>query len=229
MRLLTLTGPGGVGKTRLAVQVVRTLLDEFANGAVMVSLAPISDPELVVSAVAQALGLREGGERTPLEQLETHLRDKQLLVFLDTFEHVAAVAPDLLALLAAGPDLKLLVTSRVVLHLSVEQEYVVPPLGLPDETHFADTELLTHSAAVALFVQRAAAVQPDFQLTDANAAAIAEICVRLDGLPLAIELAAARVKLRRRQHCDATRPSTAGPDRRTARRTGSTADAAKHT
>jgi predicted ATPase len=195
VRLLTLTGPGGVGKTRLAVQVVRTLLDEFAHGAVVASLASISDSTLVVSAVAQALGLRETGERPLLEQLETHLRDKQLLVFLDTFEHVVAAAPDLVALLAAGPELKLLVTSRVVLRLSGEQEYVVPPLALPDNTQLTDPELLARSPAVALFMQRAAAIQPDFQLTKANAAAIAEICARLDGLPLAIELAAARVKL----------------------------------
>jgi predicted ATPase/DNA-binding CsgD family transcriptional regulator len=194
VRLLTLTGPGGVGKTRLAVQVARTLLNEFAHGAVMVSLAPINDPALVVSAVAQALGLRETGERPLLELLEAHLRDKQLLVLLDTFEHVVAAAPDLVALLAAA-NVKLLVTSRVMLHLSGEQEYAVSPLAVPEVTYRADHELFTRCPAVALFLQRASAVKPDFQLADANAAAIAEICARLDGLPLAIELAAARVKL----------------------------------
>lgn len=195
MRLLTLTGPGGVGKTRLAVQVARTLLDEFANGVVMVSLAPINDPALAVSAVAQALGLREIGERPLLELLEIHLRDKQVLLLLDNFEHLVAAASDLAVLLAAGPNLKLLVTSRVVLHLSGEQEYVVPPLALPDARSSDGRELFTRCAAVALFVQRASSVQPNFQLTDENAVAIAEICTRLDGLPLAIELAAARIKL----------------------------------
>lgn len=195
VRLLTLTGPGGVGKTRLAVQVARTLLDEFAHGAIVVSLAPINDPALVVSAIAQALGLRETGERPLLELLELHLRDRQVLVILDTFEHVVAAASDLVMLLAAGPNVKLLVTSRVMLHLSGEQEYVVPPLALPEVTYSADRELFTRCAAVALFMQRASAVQPDFQMTDANATAIAEICARLDGLPLAIELAAARIKL----------------------------------
>jgi predicted ATPase/DNA-binding CsgD family transcriptional regulator len=195
VRLLTLTGPGGVGKTRLALQVATTLLDEFADGVVVVSLAPLSDPVLVVSTIAQTLGLGEAGERPLLEQVEVHLRSRQLLLLLDSFEHVVAAAPVLVELAAACPDIKLIVTSRVVLHVSGEHEYVVPPLELADTNESFNLETLRQCAAVDLFVQRATAIKPDFALSDANAAIVAGICARLDGLPLAIELAAARIKL----------------------------------
>jgi predicted ATPase len=194
-RLLTLTGPGGVGKTRLALRVAKDLTDDFADGVRFVSLAPIWDPELVVSTTAKALGLREAGGRPLLERLKAYLSDKRLLLLLDNFEQVAEAAPALMALLLACPDLKVLVTSRERLHLSGEHEYPVPPLGLPDLVELPGPDALSRYEAVALFIERARAAKPDFRLDGANAAAVAELCVRLDGLPLAIKLAAARVKL----------------------------------
>ncbi len=195
VRLLTLTGTGGVGKTRLGLQVATQLLDDFANGVSFISLAPISDPNLVIPTIAQALGIKESGARPLLDLLKASLRDKHLLLLLDNFEQVVTAAPRLSDLLVGCPDLKLLVTSRAVLHLSAEQELAVPPLALPDFTHFPESEALLQYAAVALFLQRAQAVKPDFQFTKGNAHVIAEICIRLDGLPLTIELAAARIKL----------------------------------
>jgi predicted ATPase/DNA-binding CsgD family transcriptional regulator len=195
VRLLTLTGPGGIGKTRLALQVARELLPSFADGVFFVPLAPVSDPEQVMPALAQALGLRETGDWPLLERLYIALREKHLLLLVDNFEQVTAAAPRLLELLAHCPAVKLLVTSRAVLHLRGEYEFAVAPLTLPDPEHVADSDALAQSAAVALFVQRAQALKPDFQITPANARAVAEICARLDGLPLAIELAAARIKL----------------------------------
>ena len=195
MRLLTLTGPGGTGKTRLGLQVAAELSDRFADGVFFVNLAPISDPELVVPAIAETLGIREGAGRSLLERLKEELRQKQMLLLLDNFEQVVSAAVQVVDLLAACPQLKVLVTSREVLHVRAEHEFPVPPLSLPDLKHLPDLAALSHYAAVALFIQRAQAVKPDFQLTNANARAIAEICVRLDGLPLAIELAAARIKL----------------------------------
>jgi DNA-binding winged helix-turn-helix (wHTH) protein len=195
VRLLTLTGPGGVGKTRLGLQVAAELLDAFASGVFFVPLAPISDPALVLSAVAQTLGIREKTGQGLRESLQDHLRDKQMLLLLDNFEHVVSGAPVVAALLATCSQLKVLVTSRVVLHLSGEHEFPVPPLALPDATHLPSAEALSRYAAVALFIQRACAVKPDFRVDNANAPALAEICVRLDGLPVAIELAAARSKI----------------------------------
>ena len=195
VRLVTLTGPGGVGKTRLGLQVATDLLDDLADGVCFVPLAPISDPDLVVPALAQTLGIKEAGERPLLDLLQAYVRDKHLLLLLDNFEQVAAAAPMLADLLAGCPQLKILVTSRAVLHIRGDHEFPVPPLALPDLTHLPESEMLSQYAAVALFLERAKAVRPDFQLTLANAHAIAEICVRLDGLPLAIELAAARIKL----------------------------------
>jgi predicted ATPase len=195
VRLLTLTGTGGIGKTRLALQVATDLLVDFADGICFVSLAPVSDADLVVATMAQTLGLKDSGGQPPLELLKASLSEKHLLFLLDNFEQVLAAAPQLSELLVACPHLKLLVTSRAVLHLRGEQEFPVPPLALPDLTQLPESETLAQVAAVALFLQRAWATKPDLQLTAATARAIAEMCVQLDGLPLAIELAAARSKL----------------------------------
>ena len=192
---MTLTGPGGVGKTRLGMRLAEDLIGEFADGARFVSLAPVGDPELVVSAIAQALALEEAGERSLFERLKERLQDKRLLLVLDNFEHVAQAALVVTELLTACPRLKVLATSRQALHLSGEQEFPVPPLALPDLKRLPKTGDLLRSPAVALFVVRAQAVKPDFRLTGESAEAVAGICHRLDGLPLAIELAAARVRV----------------------------------
>src|SRR5436190_7783510 len=185
VRLVTLTGTGGVGKTRLSLQVATDLLDDFADGVCFVPLAPVSDPALVVATIARMLGVKEIGERALFDLLKAYLRDKRLLLVLDNFEQVLAAAPELSDLLAGCPQLKILVTSRAVLHIRGEHEFPVQPLALPDLTHLPESEALSQYAAVALFLQSAQAAKPDFQLTGANARAIAEICVRLDGLPLA--------------------------------------------
>ena len=195
VRLLTLLGAGGIGKTRLSLQVATQMRDQFADGVCFVPLAPIRDPALVLSAIAQVLDIRESGARPLLEQLKEALRHRQQLLLLDNVEQVVTVAPHLEELLAACPHLKLLVTSRATLHVQAEQIFPVPPLSLPDLLHLPASEALVHYAAVALFLQQARAMQPGFQLTATNARAVAEICVRLDGLPLAIELAAARIRL----------------------------------
>lgn len=195
VRLLTLTGPAGVGKTRLAREVAENLLPEFADGVFFVLLAPLTDPALVASAIAQTLGLREQGSQPLRETLVAHLRDKHLLLVLDNFEHLATAALLVADLLATCPALHLLVTSRVAVHVRGEHQLPVPPLTLPDPAQPPTAEALGQVAAVALFVQRARAVVPDFALTPDNAADVATICQRLDGLPLAIELAAARTLL----------------------------------
>jgi predicted ATPase/DNA-binding CsgD family transcriptional regulator len=195
VRLLTITGTGGVGKTRLALEVAGILRADFTDGICFVPLAPVSDPTRVMAAIAQSLGLWEAAEVPPEEQVHAALRDRHLLLLLDNFEQVITAAPPLARLLASCPSLSMLVTSRAALHLSGEHEFPVPPLALPDLTHLPEPETLTQQAAVRLFVVRTQAIQPTFHVTPANARAIAEICVRLDGLPLAIELAAARSKL----------------------------------
>jgi predicted ATPase/transcriptional regulator with XRE-family HTH domain len=195
VRLVTLTGPGGIGKTRLALNVTTALRDEVANGVHVVSLAPISDPALVIIAIAQVLALHERDTRAPLRRLQDYLRDKQLVLLLDNFEQVVDAAPLVAELLAAAPQLTVLITSRMLLRLSGEHEVAVPPLALPDRAHAVDPDRLIECAAVRLFVARAQAARSDFALTRTNAPAIAAICQRLDGLPLAIELAAARIKL----------------------------------
>jgi predicted ATPase len=195
VRLLTLTGPGGSGKTRLGLQVAAELLDHFGDGAVFVALAPVRDPALVASAVAQALGILATGGRPLLESVKEAVRDRQLLLVLDNFEQVLPAAPVVAELLAAGPRLKVLVTSRAVLGLYGEHNFLVPPLPLPDRQRLPPLEALPQYAAVALFIERATAARSDFRVTNANAPAIAEICHRLDGLPLGIELAAARARL----------------------------------
>jgi predicted ATPase/class 3 adenylate cyclase/DNA-binding CsgD family transcriptional regulator len=195
VRLLTLTGPGGIGKTRLALQTAADALQDFAHGAYFVNLAPISDSALVVATIAQTLGLTERGSRPLLESLKAELREQHLLLLLDNFEQVLSAAPQLAELLAACPKLKLLVTSREVLHLYGEHEYGVPPLALPDRHQLPPLERLRQYDAVRLFIERAQAAKADFAVTNESAPAVAKICHRLDGLPLAIELAAARVKL----------------------------------
>ena len=198
--LLTLTGPGGIGKTRLALQVAANLLDQFVDGVYFVSLAPIREAELVGVTIAQTLGVHEVGGQPLLESLQDYIQDRQMLLVLDNFEQVVAAAPLVGTLLAGCRRLKVLMTSLAPLHLYGEQEYSAPPLALPDAKRLSaigvdQLSSLGRVAAIALFVQRAGAVKPDFALTTANAAAVAEICISLDGLPLAIELAAAKLKL----------------------------------
>jgi predicted ATPase/class 3 adenylate cyclase/Tfp pilus assembly protein PilF len=195
VRLLTLTGPGGVGKTRLGLQVAAELLNDFADGVVFVPLAPVHTPSLVALTLAQALGVKETSHQTLEAQLQAYLRARQLLLLLDNFEQVVAAGPLIAELLAAAAQVKVLITSRAVLHLSSEHEFVVPPLALPDRQHRLSPQYLEQYAACTLFVQRAQAVRPDFQLDGATVPVVVEICYRLDGLPLAIELAAARSKL----------------------------------
>ncbi len=189
VRLLTLTGPGGVGKTRLAIELAADLDPAIADRAFFVPLAEVADPALVLTSLAQALQVREAGDRPLRANLIDALRDQRVLLVLDNFEQVRAAAVELPPLLAACPGLKLLVTSRASLDVTAEQEYPVPPLTLPSARQPPDRA----NPAIALFVQRATAMDPTFALSTANAAAVAEICRRLDGLPLAIELAAARI------------------------------------
>jgi predicted ATPase/DNA-binding CsgD family transcriptional regulator len=193
IRHVTLTGPGGVGKTRLALHVAAEVADAFPDGVWFVPLDPLRDPNLVVAAIAQALGLREMGARPLQDLVAEHLRERRALLILDNFEHVAAAAPTVAALLVTCPQLTLLVTSRGVLHLSGEHSFPVSPLMLPGTVVVPEVVDLLSCEAVRLFVARAQAVQPGFVLTEGNAAIVAALCVRLDGLPLAIELAAARV------------------------------------
>ena len=195
VRFLTLTGTAGIGKTCLAQKVATDLSEEFPHGVCLVQLAPLSDADLVVPAIAQTLGLRDVEEHSLFESLKAFLRDKHLLLLLDNFEQVLQAAPALVELLLACPSLKFLVTSRAVVHVESEYEFAVPPLSLPDPLHLPANEELLQYAAVALFVERAQMVKPTFVLSEDNAAAIAQICIRLDGLPLSLELAAARSKL----------------------------------
>ena len=197
LRLLTLTGPGGVGKTRLALQVAAEAGDRFADGVCFVPLAAVTHRALVVPAIAQAFGVRAAGNVPLLEALVRFLRGRDLLLVLDNFEHVAAAAPAVAGLLARCPRLRALVTSRMHLLVEGEQEFSVPPLAYPDPSALRSPSPsdVAGCAAVALFVARARAVNPGFALTEGNAAAVAEVCARLDGLPLAIELAAARSKV----------------------------------
>ena len=196
-RLLTLTGPGGTGKTRLALQLAAESLDQYPDGVWFVALEAVTDPELVPSVIATTIGATGGANRPPLEMLTEYLRDKRVLLVLDNFEQVLDAAPAIGQLLRELPELKVIVTSRIVLRVYGEQELVVPPLGLPSLGAAATVtaESASRSEAVRLFVERARAVQPAFMLTDANAAAVVEIVSRVDGLPLAIELAAARMRI----------------------------------
>src|SRR5204863_5509631 len=194
-RLLTLTGAGGTGKTRLALQVASSNLTRFADGASFVDLSSVTDPDLVPSAVAAALGVPEVPGRSILEGIRTHLRDRELLLIMDNFEQVARAAPLLEDRRTNAPRLTVMVTSRIVLSLRGEHEFEVPPLRPPDPDRVPDVLTLGRFEAVQLFTERALAVSPRFRVTEENASAVAEITARLDGLPLAIELAATRTKL----------------------------------
>jgi transcriptional regulator with XRE-family HTH domain len=196
VRLLTLTGTGGVGKTRLAVQAAREAAGLFPSGAVFVVLASLGDSSLVVPTVAQSLGLREAGGQAPHETLRTYLRQEQLLLVLDNFEHVLEAAPEVAGLIETCPKLSVMVTSRAPLRVRGEQEYLVPPLALPPSTIAPSVEELVGSASGRLFAERAREAFPAFELTSHNSGAVAAICWRLAELPLALELAAARVRLR---------------------------------
>ena len=194
-RLVTLTGPGGIGKTRLALQAAAELLDHFVDGVFWVDLAPLADPRLVMPTIAATLGVREMGTLSLRDALVAYFADKQVLLVLDNYEHLLAAAPVTADLLAAAPHLRVLATSRAPLRLQAEREYPVPPLPLPTAGQEQSLDELSGVAAIALFTQRAQAVKPDFALSEDNAQTVAAICQRLDGLPLAIELAAARVKV----------------------------------
>jgi predicted ATPase/class 3 adenylate cyclase len=195
-RLLTLTGPGGSGKSRLALRVAAELLTRYQDGSCFVDLSPVTDPALVPAAVANALGIPEAANRPILEEVKDHLRHRELLQVVDNFEQVAEAGPVIEELLTAAPKLRTMVTSRVVLSLRGEQEYAVPPLDVPDPERLPpDLSTLSAVEAVRLFSERARAASPRFTLTEQNAPAVAEITARLDGLPLAIELAATRTKV----------------------------------
>ncbi|MFZ0202021.1 MAG: protein kinase [Candidatus Sulfotelmatobacter sp.] len=196
-RLITLTGPGGIGKTRLALQVASRISDQFPGGVCFVSLSGVGDPGLIVPTIAQAVGGREAGNPSPQEGLKGCLGEVEqpMLLLLDNFEHLISAAPIVAQLLTTSPKLKVLVTSQAPLHVYGEHEFPVPPLELPDLKSIPPMEALSRLPAVALFVERAQAVKHEFALTKENAPAVAAICARLDGLPLAIELAAARIKL----------------------------------
>jgi predicted ATPase len=197
VQLVTLTGPGGIGKTRLALQVATDIAAEFPGGVCFVPLSVVADPGLIPSTIGQALGLHETGNQSPQESLKEHVSGlgQPMLLLLDNFEHLVSAAPVIAQLLTAGRKLKVAVTSQAPLHVYGEHEFPVPPLALPDLKSIPPLEVLSRLPAIALFVERAQAIRREFTLTRENAPAVAALCARLDGLPLAIELAAARIKL----------------------------------
>ena len=194
VRLVSLTGPGGTGKTRLGLEAGWALLDKFRDGVYFVDLAQVSDPSLVSTTTAHTIGIREGGGRPMLETLKDYLAGKEMLLIFDNFEQVTTAAADVSQLLAAAPLVNALVTSRSPIHLRGEHEYPVPPLQMPPDAH-QSLEQTLEVESVALFRQQARTVQPRFEITEENRAAVVGICRRLDGLPLAIEIAAARIKM----------------------------------
>jgi predicted ATPase/DNA-binding XRE family transcriptional regulator len=194
-RLLTITGTGGVGKTRLALQIATAAAGDYPDGAVMIPLAAVTDPALVASAIVQELGAARASGAPSEETLTQFLEDREALLVLDNFEQVVGAAPMVSDLLRSCPGLTLIVTSRVALHIEGEHEFPLAPLAVPDHPDTLSPDMLADNPAVALFVQRATSARPDFAMTTANAAATARLCERLDGLPLAIELAAARTRL----------------------------------
>ena len=196
VRLVTLTGPGGTGKSSLSLRLAREFLDDFPHGVFFIALTSINDPALVAPSMAQVLGIKEERGVPLMDSLKEFFRGKKILIVLDNFEQVISAAPLITDLMSSSPELEFLVTSRAALHLRGEYEFPVTPLSLPpDPTRLPPLTELTQYSAIALFASRAQALKPDFVLNEDNASAVAEICVRLDGLPLAIELAAARIKL----------------------------------
>jgi len=195
VRLLTLTGPGGTGKTRLSIQAAANLLESFGDGVFFVSLAPITDPNLVCSEITKTLEVQESASTLLTETLKRHLRAKQMLLVLDNFEQVLDAAPFVADLLQACPKLKIIVTSRALLEIRGEREFAVEPLALPDAERSQSPDQLCDYSAVAMFADRARLANPAFTITEENASDLAELCIRLDGLPLAIELAAARIRM----------------------------------
>ncbi|MGH2514590.1 MAG: ATP-binding protein, partial [Ktedonobacterales bacterium] len=195
VRLLTLVGPAGVGKTRLALELATQLAHVFADGVFFVDLALFSEPEHTFVAIARAIGVSERGSEPLRERVLAYLRTRHALLLLDNFEHLAAAAPLVASLMTSCPQIRVLVTSRAAVHVRSEYEFAVAPLALPDLANLPPTEALAQNPAVALFLARAQQIRADFALTPDNAATVAAICQRLDGLPLAIELAAARIKL----------------------------------
>ena len=194
VRLLTLVGPPGIGKTRLSIAVAARLSAHFRDGMSFVALDTVNDAQLVIATIGRSLGLKPSEKQPMAEAVAGYLRDKQLLLVLDNFEQVLDAGPEVLQLLSACPDLKALVTSREPLHAYGECRFQVPPLELPDRQRLPDLDVLAGLASVVLFTQRAQARKPDWVLTLENARTIAAICLHLDGLPLAIELAAARIE-----------------------------------
>ncbi|HSY33777.1 MAG TPA: protein kinase [Verrucomicrobiae bacterium] len=197
VRVVTLTGPGGIGKTRLALQVATELRERFDGGICFIQLAAVSDASLIPSIVAQGCGIRETGRPVSIQSLKEYLQDSRsnLLLIFDNFEHLLTAAPLVAELITAAQKLRVLVTSRAPLHIYGEFEFPVPTLALPELQHGTSPSILSQNPTIALFMARAVAIKPNFALTDENARAVATICTRLDGLPLAIELAAARIKL----------------------------------
>ena len=195
VRLLNMIGTGGIGKTRMAIAVATALLEDFHDGIYFVALTPIHAAALVLPTIAHTLHIQESGNGEILELIKSSIGSRQMLLILDNFEHVLTSTPQIEELLMNCPGLKLLVTSREVLHLPIEQPFSIPPLALPDLEHVSQLEILARYPSVQLFVQRVQAVKPNFQLHEANASFVAKICTRLDGLPLAIELAATRMQL----------------------------------
>ncbi len=194
--LITLIGPGGTGKSRLGLQIALDMRADFEDGVYLVRLTPVRDPDLVVSTIADTLGIRETNDVSSLlGKLKDYLRDKEMLLLLDNFEQVLEAAPKIVELMETCPKLRLIVTSRAALRVRGEKELFVPPLAVPLLHGYIDLQNTSQYTAVELFIQRARSIKPDFAVTNENAPAIAEICHRLDGLPLAIELAAARIKM----------------------------------